>query len=78
MSYAASAGLYSPADVRTLLAFDHGDIVLALQIEPELCAVAEIPTETHGGVGGDRAPPVENIGDAPRWHAEIERQTVWR
>ena len=56
-------------DFGAAFAFDGRDIVLALQIEPELSAIAEIPAEPQGGVGGDRAAAIEDIGDAPRGHA---------
>jgi hypothetical protein len=56
--------------------FDHGDIVLALQIEPELRAVAEVSAQPYRGVGGDRPLCVEDVGDATRRHAASERQTV--
>src|SRR6185503_4010433 len=51
-----------------------GDVVLALQFEPELRAVAEVAAEPHRRVGGDRAPRVENVGDAAGRHADVERQ----
>ena len=63
-------------DLPAFLPFHHRDVVLALQIEPELCAVAEIAAEPHRGVGGDRTPRVENIGDAAGRHADVERQPV--
>src|SRR5438128_393036 len=65
-----------PADVRPFVAFDHSNIVLALQIEPELRVVAEIPAKPHRRVCGDRAPSIENAGDPSRRHAEVQRQTV--
>src|SRR5229473_1642184 len=57
-------GPHPPADVRALLAFDHGNIVLALQIEPEPRRVAEISAQPHRRIGGNRAPSIENVGDA--------------
>jgi hypothetical protein len=47
-----------------VLPLDDRDLVLALQIEPELRAVAEVASEPDRRIGGDRAPRVENIGDA--------------
>src|SRR6185437_16293936 len=32
--------------------------------------------EPHCGVGGDRAPRVENVGDAAGRHADVERQPI--
>ena len=50
--------------------------MLALQVEPELRAVAEVAAEAHRRVGGDAAPPVQDVGDPARGHAEIEREPV--
>src|SRR5579864_458437 len=58
------------------LALDHCNVVLALQVEPELRAVAEIAAEPHSGVRGDRAALVQDVGDAAGWHAQIEREPV--
>ena len=73
--YAASAGARAWRSRRSLR-FDQCDVVLALQIEPELRAIAEIAAEPHGRIRRDRATPVENVGDAPGWDAEVERQPV--
>jgi hypothetical protein len=35
------------------VAFDHGDVELALQVEPELRAIAEIATEANSRIGRD-------------------------
>jgi hypothetical protein len=59
-----------------LLPLDQCNVVLTLQIELELRAVAEIAAEPHRGVGGDRAPRVENVGDAAGRPADIERQPI--
>jgi len=59
-----------------LLALDRRDVELALQVEPELRAVAEIAAEPHRRVGGDRAASVENVGDASGRHAEVEGEPV--
>lgn len=40
-------------DLRAAFTFDNYDIVLALQIEPELGAVAEIQRKAQGGVRDD-------------------------
>jgi hypothetical protein len=58
------------------LAFDYGDVVLALQVQPKLGAVAEVPSEADGGISRDRAPSVQNIRDAARWNPNIEREPV--
>jgi hypothetical protein len=65
-----------PADVGPLVPFNHGDIVLALQIEPELRIVAEIAAQPHGRICRYRAPSIENVGDAPRRDAQVQRQTI--
>jgi len=65
-------------DLPALLPLHHGDVVLALQVEPELRAVAEIAAEPHGGVGGDRAAAVQDVGDPAGRHADVERQPVGR
>src|SRR5690349_10478841 len=44
-------------DLGALLALDHADIVLALQVQPELRAVAKMAAEPHGGVGRDGPAP---------------------
>jgi len=69
-------GPHAPRDLRPALALHHPDIVLALQVEPELRAIAEIAAKPHGRVGGDRAPGVEDIGDAAGRHADIEREPI--
>lgn len=50
--------------------------ILALQVQPELCAVPEVTAEPHRGVGRDRAAVVENVSDAAGWNADIKRQPV--
>jgi hypothetical protein len=47
-----------------MLALDHRDVVLALQVKPELRAITKIVTKSHCGVGSDRPAPVQNVGDA--------------
>lgn len=44
--------------------FNDGNVVLALQVEPKLWAIAEVATEADGGVGDDAALGVENAGEA--------------
>jgi hypothetical protein len=45
----------APRDFFTAFAFDNGYVVLALKIDPEQSAVAEIMSKPHGSVGRDRA-----------------------
>jgi hypothetical protein len=52
-----SRGVSRPNASRNLgsvLALDYGNVVLALQIKPELCSVSEIATEPNRRIGGDR------------------------
>lgn len=60
-------------DLGAFLALHQRDLVLPLEVEPELRAVAEVAAEAHGGVGVDRATGVEDVDDTPRGHAEVER-----
>ena len=68
--------MHAFCDFDATFAFHHCDFVLTLQIKPELSAVAEISSEAERCIGGYRPAAVENVGDAPRWHAEIDRKTV--
>ena len=45
-------GADAPFDFSAMLALDDGQIVVALQLEPELRAVAEIAAEPEGGLRG--------------------------
>jgi hypothetical protein len=45
----------APRDLGALLPFNHPNVVLTLQVKPELRAIAEVAPEPHGRVGGDRA-----------------------
>jgi hypothetical protein len=63
-------------DLSAPFAFDHRNIVLALEIEPELRAVAEIAPKANGRIGCDRTPAVQYIRYAAGWHADVERQPV--
>jgi hypothetical protein len=54
----------------------HSDVILALQIQPELRAIAEITAKPHSGVGRNRTAAVNNIGDTARRYAEIEGKPI--
>src|ERR1700682_990780 len=69
-------GPHAPGNLRTLLPLDHADVILSLQVQPELRAAAEIAAEPHRGVGRDRAAAIEDVGDTARRNADIERKTV--
>lgn len=40
-------------DFRTAIAFDQGNVVLALEVEPETGTVAEVAAKPNSGLGGD-------------------------
>jgi hypothetical protein len=52
----------------TALALEERKIVLALQVEPELRAVAEIAAEPERGIGVQREAALARIGEV-RWKA---------
>jgi hypothetical protein len=54
----------------------HPDVILALQIEPELRTIAEIASKPHRRVGRNRTPAVKNIRDTARRYAEIKRKPI--
>src|SRR5262249_4229109 len=47
------------SDFGALLPFDHTDVILALQVQPGLSAVAKISSEPHRCVGCDGATAIE-------------------
>jgi hypothetical protein len=49
---------------------------LPLQIQPELCAIAEVTAEPNGGVGGDRSTAIEDVSDPARGNADVERKPI--
>ena len=57
-------GPHALRDLASLLPFNQRDVVLALQVEPELRAVAEIAPEAHRRICADRAATVQDIRDA--------------
>ena len=63
-------------DLVALLPLHHCDVVLALQVEPELRSVAEIAPQAHGCIGRDRAAAVENVGDTAGRYTDVERQAI--
>jgi hypothetical protein len=63
-------------DLFAVLALDHGDVVLALKIDPKLRVIAEVSAEAYRGVGGDRASSIEDIGDTARRDTNIEGEPI--
>jgi len=49
---------------------------MALQVEPELRAVAEVEAEPERRVGGDAAAAVDDLGDAVWRNADRTREPV--
>src|SRR5438132_1169729 len=66
-------GPHATGNLRTLLPLDHANVILSLQVQPELRAVAEIAAEPHRGIGRDAAAAIEDVGDPARRNADIER-----
>jgi hypothetical protein len=63
----------APGNFRTLLPLDHANVILSLQVQPELRAVAKIAAEPHRGIGRDPSAAIEDVGDTARRNANIER-----
>lgn len=61
---------------RPLLALDHLDVVLRLQVQPELGVDAEGKPEAYCSVGSDRAIPGADLVDAPLLYADGLRNAV--
>jgi hypothetical protein len=55
---------------------DRGNVVLALEIKPELCTVSKIATEPNRRIGGDRPAAIQYVGNAARRYPEIEREPI--
>jgi len=49
---------HAPCNLGSVLALDHSNVVLNLQIKLELCTISKITAESHGGISGDRPTPV--------------------
>ena len=68
--------LNTPCYLTAAITFDDGDIVLRLQIHPELRTIAEVSSKPHGSVRADRPAAVQNIGDATGGYTNRDRETV--
>jgi hypothetical protein len=64
------------SDLTAVIAFNDGNVVLTLQIHPELWPVSEIPSEPNRGVGAYRPASVQYVGDTAGWYADRKRQAV--
>lgn len=56
--------MHALLDLFAILPLCDGNIKLALQVQPELGAVAQVATEAGRSVSGDGAPCIQNICDA--------------
>lgn len=64
------------SDLPPLLAFHDSDVVLPLQVQPELRAVTEIAAKPHRGICRNASASVQNVGNPPRGNADVERKPV--
>jgi len=55
----AAGTSYAPCDFGSMFTLDHRDVVLALQIKPELRAVSETTAESHCSIDSNRPAQVE-------------------
>jgi hypothetical protein len=67
---------HSPNNLLPAFSLYHPNVKLALQIEPELRAIAEITRKPHRRVSRNRAPAVKNIGDTARRYPEVKRKPI--
>ena len=58
------------------MVFGDLQVVAGLQVHPEGGVVLEVTCQAKGGIGGDAAALVDDIGDASDGDAEIESQFV--
>ncbi len=56
-------GPHAPRDLGSVLTLDHRNVILALQIEPELRTVSKIAAEPNRRISGDGPASVEYVGD---------------
>ena len=64
------------SDFSAFLPFDDTNVVLTLQVQPELRAIAEIADQAVPRVRRDTSASIQNIGDPPRGNADVERKPV--
>jgi hypothetical protein len=59
-------------DFLPALGFYNCDVILALQIEPELRPISKVPPKPNGCISGDRAAAIKDVGDAAGRHTQIK------
>jgi hypothetical protein len=69
-------GSHALRDLGTAFTLYYGDVILALQVKPELGTVSEISAEPDGRIGSDRPASVEDVCDATGWYAEVECKPI--
>ena len=67
---------HTPRDLGAAFTLDDSNVVLALQIKPELSTVSEISAEPDGRICSDRSASIQDVCDATRRYAEIEREPI--
>jgi hypothetical protein len=61
-----------PRDLDAHVPLDERDLVLALEVEPELRPATEVAAEADGGIGVDGTTAAQDAPDPARRHAECE------
>jgi hypothetical protein len=56
---------HTARNLSTALALNDSDVVLALQIKPELGTISKISTESDGCITSDRPASIEYVRDGP-------------
>src|SRR6266702_4720381 len=57
-------------------ALGDAQVVVHLEVEPQLRRYTEVFAQTQGGVGGDGALAVDDVTDAVGWHGDFARERV--
>jgi hypothetical protein len=56
---------HAPRDLGAVFTLDHSDVVLTLQIKPELGTISKISAKPDGRIGSDRPASIKYVRDAP-------------
>jgi hypothetical protein len=67
---------HTARDLSTALTLNDSNVVLALQIKPDLGTISKISTEPDGCISSDRPASIEYVRDATGRYAEIEREPI--